>query len=278
MTVVRPTFPMARDVVRAPRKIKPESLGVVTTASTALIVDAVSGTVLYEKNIKEARAIGSLTKLMTAMVFLSGEPDLTAPAIIESADFREGGKEHIAAGQAITVNDLLLASLISSDNTATAALARLSGLSESEFVARMNEQAAALGMKETTFVDPTGLSSDNRSTAPDLVVMLRAALENETIRSATEEAAATITDAEGKTYQLENTNELLTDFINQPPYKILGGKTGYLPEAGYCLGLEAQKDGEKDIFIVVLGSGSPLDRLSDVKALTVWAYQTFEWP
>jgi len=277
MTAMRPSFPVADDVARAPKKIHPESIGVITAATTALVVDAVSGAVLFQKNADEARSIGSMTKLMTAMIFLSGNPDLNTPMTIESEDFREGGKQHIPAGKTVTIKDLLLASLVSSDNTATVALARLSGLSESDFVARMNEKAAEIGMVKTTFADPTGLSPENRSTAPDLVAMLRAALQNENIRFATEQAAATITDAEGNAYQLENTNELLAGFVNQDPYKIVGGKTGYLPEAGYCLGLEAQKDGGKNIFVVVLGSDSTIGRLNDVKALTVWAYNTYEW-
>lgn len=277
MTVMRPNFPVAADVVRAPTKINPESIGVVTAATTALVMDSESGAVLFEKNVDEARSIGSMTKLMTALIFLSGNPDQGAVVTIESSDYREGGKQHIPTGQAVTVKDLLLASLVSSDNTATAALARLSGFSESDFVARMNEKAAEIGMQQTTFADPTGLSSDNRSTAPDLVIMLRAALQNESIRFATEQASATITDISGNTYQLENTNELLNGFVNQDPYKIIGGKTGYLPEAGYCLGVEAQKDGGKEIFVVVLGSDSAAGRLRDVKALTVWTYNNFEW-
>lgn len=277
MTAMRPSFPVAKDVARAPKKIHPESVGVVTAATTALVEDAASGAILYEKNVDEARSIGSMTKLMTAMVFLSGNPDLNASAVIEIGDLREGGRQHLPTGKTITIKDLLLASLISSDNTATAALARLSDLSEDNFVARMNEKAAEIGMVETTFADPTGLSPENRSTAPDLVAMLRAALQNEDIRFATEQAVATITDTEENTYQLENTNELLTGFINQDPYKIVGGKTGYLPEAGYCLGVEARKDGGKNIFVVVLGSDSVAGRLRDIKALTVWAYNTYEW-
>jgi len=277
MTAMRPSFPVAKDAARAPKKIHPESIGVITAATSALVEDAASGAILFEKNAYEARSIGSMTKLMTALVFLSGNPDLNVVATIESDDFREGGKQHIPTGKSVTIKDLLLASLVSSDNTATAALARLSRLSEGDFVARMNEKAAEIGMVETTFADPTGLSPENRSTAPDLVTMLRTALQNENIRFATEQAATTITDTDENIYQLENTNELLAGFVNQDPYKIVGGKTGYLPEAGYCLGLEAQKDGGQNIFVVVLGSDSTTGRLNDVKALTVWAYQTYEW-
>lgn len=274
---MRPSLPLAGEAVRGPKKIRPESMGVITAATTALVVDAASGVVLFEKNISEARSIGSMTKLMSALIFLSDNPDLNASAAIESVDFRTGGRQHIPTGKIVTIRDLLLASLVSSDNTAAAALVRLSGLSEGDFTARMNEKAAEIGMVGTTFVDSTGLLPDNRSTAPDLVVLLRAALADETIRYATEQAVAIVADTEGKAYQLENTNELLTGFVNQDPYKIVGGKTGYLPEAGYCLGIEAQKDGGKNIFVVVLGSDSAVGRLSDVKALTVWAYQTYEW-
>lgn len=279
LLAARPGLPTAGDLARqAPRKVRPESIGVVTAASSALVVDAASGAVLFKKNVSDQRSIGSMTKLMTALIFLSDQPDLSAGAAIETSDWREGGRLHLPVGASMTVMDLLKASLISSDNSATIALVRLSGLSEGDFVARMNEKAAEIGMVDTTFVDPTGLSPENRSNAPDLVVLLRAALQDKTILSVTGQAVATVTDAEGNTYQLENTNELLADFINQEPYGIVGGKTGYLPEAGYCLGIEAQKDGNKNIFVVILGSDSTAGRLHDVKALTVWAYNTYEWP
>ncbi|HBR80452.1 MAG: Murein-DD-endopeptidase, Serine peptidase, MEROPS family S11 [Candidatus Uhrbacteria bacterium GW2011_GWE2_45_35] len=277
LTARQPSLPMAENAIRAPKKIRPESMGVVTAAHSALVIDAASGAVLFEKNASAKRSIGSMTKLMTALVFLSGNPDLNSVAALESSDFREGGRQHVPVGKQITVKDLLLASLVSSDNSATASLVRLSGLTEGDFVARMNEKAAEIGMTSTTFSDPTGLSPENRSTTPDLVALLKAALQDENIRFATEQASATISDFEGTVYQLENTNELLDGFVNQEPYKIVGGKTGYLPEAGYCLGIEAQKDGGKNIFVVALGSDSSVGRLRDVKALTVWAYNTFEW-
>jgi D-alanyl-D-alanine carboxypeptidase len=271
-------LPLSADANRAPKKVVPTSVGVVTSAVSALVVDAASGEVLFEKDIEESRSIGSITKLMTSLVFLSGNPDLSANASIEPRDVRLGGREHIAVGDEVTVRDLVLASLVSSDNSATMSLVRLSGLSEGDFVARMNEMAAEIGMNATTFVDPSGLSPENRSVAPDIVALLRATLENETIRFATEQASVTVTGASGRTYVLENTNELLEGFINQPPYAIVGGKTGFLPEAGYCLGVRVQKDGGKDIYVVVLGSDTKDGRLQDVKALTVWAYKTFEWP
>ncbi|MFH1253395.1 MAG: serine hydrolase [Candidatus Uhrbacteria bacterium] len=273
-----PSLPLVDNfTAQPPEKINPQSLGVITAAATALVVDATSGAILFEKNAEEPRSIGSMTKLMTALIFLSDQPDLNTQVSLVQSDLREGGRQHIPIGKVVTARDLLLASLVSSDNSATAALVRLSGSSESDFTTRMNEKAAAIGMVNTTFADPTGLSPDNRSTAPDLVVLLRAALQDENLRLATEQASATITDADGRVYQLENTNELLNGFINQAPYKIIGGKTGYLPEAGYCLGIEATKDEAKNIFVIVLGSDSVTGRLRDVKALTLWTYQNYSW-
>ncbi len=278
LSLVYGELPVMADADRTPRKIDPTSLGVITSAVSALVVDADSGAVLFQKNIEESRSIGSITKLMTSLLFLEGNPDLSAPSAIAPEDMRPGGRQHLSIGDTVTVRDLVLASLVSSDNSATMSLVRLSGMSEGDFVARMNEKAAEIGMKQTTFADPTGLSPENRSVAPDIVALLRAALSNETIRFATEQASATVTGASGRTYQLENTNELLDGFINQPPYKIVGGKTGFLPEAGYCLGVRMEKDNGKDLYVVVLGADSKEDRLKDVKALTVWAYKTFEWP
>ncbi|HLD18291.1 MAG TPA: serine hydrolase [Patescibacteria group bacterium] len=263
-----------------PSKKDPFSLGIKTEAGSAMVVDALSGKILFEKGSSIPRSIGSITKLLTALVFLEtpGHPALSASAAVEAADVRLGGRQHLPVRETVTVQDLLHASLVSSDNSSTVSLARLSGLSEADFVARMNEKAAEIGMQDASFADPVGLSPDNRATAPDVVRLLRAVLENETIRAATELVHAEIVAPSGKIYPLENTDELLESFLNEPPYRVVGGKTGYLPEAGYCLGVQVQENGDHDLFVVALGSDSKAGRVQDVKALSVWAYRTFEWP
>src|SRR3989339_1256196 len=255
----------------APQKIHPLSVGVNIAAVSALVVDAGSGTVLFEKQADEPRSIGSMTKLMTALVFLQSKPDLQARASIQPEDVRVGGQQHVSVGDEVSVQDLILASLVSSDNSATMSLARLSGLSESDFIVRMNEVASELGMTRTTFTDPTGLSPENRSVTGDLVKMLRAALADGTIHSATEHVSASIQGVSKRIYPLENTDELMKTFLNEAPYHMVGGKTGYLPEAGYCLGVQIQKEGSGDLFIIVLGSDSKEGRVQDVKKLAVWA-------
>ncbi len=250
----------------------------VLAALVALVIDQTNSEVLFEKNGDTPRSIGSISKLMAADVFLQGKPDLTAPAMIQSEDVRLGGVQHLVVGDQVTVRDLLVAALVGSDNTAVYALVRLSGLSLGDFVARMNETAAEMGLRATTFIDPAGLSPDNRSIAPDLATMVDEVLKQEEIRSITAMAEATITGASGRTYTVESTNELLKGFMNEAPYKILGGKTGYLPEAGYCFGAVFSESAGRELIVVVLGSESKQGRFQDAKALAAWAYKVFDWP
>jgi len=273
----RPHLPEALDVSQPPTRVHPTSVGVETTAVSALVLDRTTRTPLFEKNIDEPRSIGSITKLMTAHIFLETSPDLDAQAAIESQDVRLGGTQHIPVGDLVTVRDLLKASLVGSDNSATAALARLSGMTEGDFVARMNEAAAEIGMQRTTFVDMTGLSQDNRSIVADLALMLDHILQNETIRTITQQSVITVSSTSGSFYTVESTDDLLHSFLNQPPYAIVGGKTGYLPEAGYCLGTIFSENGGHEIIVVVLGSETDQSRFQDVKSLAAWAYKVYDW-
>lgn len=275
--IVSHRLPEAPDRPQAPVKLVSASMGVVTSAQSAIVVDRASKEVLFEKNIHEPRAIGSMTKLMTAYVFLQGHPDLHAPATLTQEDIRYGAQLHLAIGETVTVQDLLEASLIGSDNSSTAALARLSGMPLGDFVARMNETAAEFGMSTTTFDDTTGLSSKNISVVSDLVMMFDRILEDETIREITQKSSTTITGRSGKTYFVESTDELLGTFVDQPPFDIIGGKTGYLPEAGYCLGTIFSHEDGGEVIVVVLGSETKEGRFQDVKSLAVWAYKIFGW-
>jgi D-alanyl-D-alanine carboxypeptidase len=270
-------LPQAADRSLAPAKLVSASMGVVTSARSAIVVDRRSHEVLFEKHIAEPRAIGSITKLMTAYIFLQGNPDLDAPATLTAEDIRSGAQLHLAIGETVQVRDLLNASLVGSDNSSTAALARLSGLSLGDFIATMNETAAEFGMQRTTFDDTTGLSSKNVSVVSDLAIMFDKILQNETIAQITQLSSVTITGSSGRRYVVESTDELLGTFVDQAPYSIIGGKTGYLPEAGYCLGTIFSHEHGGEIIVVVLGSQTKEGRFQDVKSLAVWAYKTFDW-
>lgn len=268
-------LPVSKDAV--PIKIHPNSFGAITSAESAIVVDRRTKYILFQKNIDAPRSIGSITKLMTAFVFLSTNPDLQARAQLQASDFRAGGVQHIGFGDDATVKDVLYASLISSDNSATAALARLSGMSTEDFVLKMNKTAVSMGMEHTHFEDPTGLSPRNESIVSDLVKLLDVVAQNEIIREATAHDQFMIETASGKTYTLKSTDQLLSSFVNEPPYRVIAGKTGFLPEAGYCLGTVLNYEGAGDIIVVVLGSKTNQDRFQDIKSLVVWAYQTYKW-
>lgn len=268
-------LPISQDM--APTKVNVNSLGVVTQARSAIVVDRRSKEVLFEKNIYEPRAIGSITKLMTAFVFMSENPNMSVLATIEPNDVRLGATLHLPIGETFTIRQLLEASLVGSDNTATAAIARLSGLKEGDFVARMNEAAAGMGMQNTTFDDTTGLSSKNRSVVMDIALMLDNVLANEIIREITQQRLVSIVGSSGHTYTIKSTDELLGSFVNEAPFSIVGAKTGFLPEAGYCLGTIFSRNGAGEVIVVVLGSESKEGRFQDVKSLAVWAYETFAW-
>ena len=135
------------------------------TAKSALVLDLDKGTVLYDKNSEEVRSIASLTKLMTAMVFLECGIDLFDTVTISREDTRASARSHLRPGETFYLIDLLHASLMPSDNRATRALVRATGLSPQEFVGRMNRKADSLGLVNTEFTDPTGLDADNVSTA-----------------------------------------------------------------------------------------------------------------
>ncbi len=271
------TIEQANATDGGPIKMKPMSLGVVTSAVSAIVVDRKTMRVLFQKNSDAPRSIGSITKLMTALVFLQTNPVLSAPAKLKSEDFRSGAVQHLAFEDEVSVKDLLYASLISSDNSATASLVRLSGMSVGDFVAKMNETAAGMGMIQTTFVDPTGLSSKNESVVFDLVKLLDRAAANEVIRDATKHSTFTITGKSGRGYQLKSTDKLLESFLHQDPYRIVAAKTGFLPEAGYCLGSIFSRNDIEEVIVVVLGSQSNPERFQDVKSLVVWTYETFKW-
>lgn len=276
-SLVTQTLPEAADATRPPVKVDVTSLGVETSAVSAVVIDRASGAVLFEKNADRTRSIGSITKLMTAFVFLSGQPDLSLPARLEQQDIRIGGRIYLPVGEEVTVRDLLLASLVGSDNSATAALVRLSGMSEGDFVGRMNEAGAEMGLVSTTFRDATGLSPDNRSIAPDIAKLVDRILQEEIIKEATQQPSITITTSLGRSVTIEATDELLGTYLNKDPYKVLGGKTGYLPEAGYCLGTIISEAGGRELIVVVLGSETNQGRFQDVKALAGWAYQVYRW-
>ena len=137
-------------------------------AAAAIIFNPETGQVLWEENAQDKRSIASITKVMTAMVFLEDNPDLTQEITIERGDIYAASTTYLRANERITLNNVLHLTLIASDNAAARALARVSHGGTAAFVERMNEKALELGLESTTFADPSGLNPENVSSAYDL--------------------------------------------------------------------------------------------------------------
>jgi serine-type D-Ala-D-Ala endopeptidase (penicillin-binding protein 7) len=270
-TVIVPTPPSA------PKKVRTDSFGVKTTAPSAIIVDMGSGSVLYSKQSTVQRSIASMTKLVSAMVildngYLKGDPITIAPEDIESI-----GSHDFNAGDVISRPDAFKAFLSGSLNEIGNAFARVSPGGRSAFVAAMNAKAKALGLEEAEFADPTGIDAQSKASALDVARILRSATAYPEIREATESGAFSLKTANGHLVKVKPTNLLLDSYLNKDPYKVIAGKTGSLPEAGFCLGQVTRNSSGNQIIAVVLGSGTHFDRFQDVKALTAWAFDAYRW-
>lgn len=271
------SLPVASDRFLPPKKTDLSSYGVVTDAQSVFVADTQSGAALFAKNADDIRAIGSITKLMTAIVFLDTKPDLDSWVKIIDDDYVGGAIVHLNFHDAIRLSDVLGASIVGSDNTSTKALSRLSGMSYEDFILAMNVKAKALGMTSSTFTEVTGIDSGNVSTARDLMLLLREAERFDEIVTFMTSDHLSVRHISGAAFTVQSTDALFDSLLDKKPYAITGGKTGYIPEAGYCFITTVDRDGD-EVFVAVLGARSKLDRFNDAKALAVWAFNTFTWP
>lgn len=221
---------------------------------------------LFSKNENETQAIASITKLMTAIVFLETKPDLTQIYKIKAEDQIEGGKINLFLGDELSLKNLFLTSLVASDNGATIALVRATTLSDLDFITRMNVKAQELGLIKTRFSDPIGLAEDNISTAREVILLLQAALEYPEIVEAISLADYHFETIQGREKVIESTDRYLLT-TDDKELQALGGKTGYTQEAGYCF-VGAFLDDDKNLYFgSVLNSFDRNSRFSETKNL-----------
>lgn len=262
---------------KIPIKKDPNRLGVDTTARGAIVLDGVTGAVLFEKNADEALPIASLTKLMTALVVLEHGISFNETITLTEVDRRVGAIPILFPGDTVTIEQLFNLMLVSSSNEAAAALARGTGISDLEFQDRMNKKADHLGMHNTRFADPTGLDVGNRATARDAALLVRAAMREPKISTALLLSEYVIKTELGAIRKGKNTDELLGK-LQFDGSRLLGGKTGYLHEAGYCFGAAAENKKGNRIIAVALGAASKELRFREVKSLFLWTFDAFTWP
>lgn len=256
-------------------KIDKNSIGMSVDTKSGIMIDYDTGEVLWSKNEHDVRTIASLTKIMTILVFLDTDYSLDSTFKINSDDVdlekNQAASIGLRVGDEIKVNDLLIASLVGSKNDAINALARSTGMSEQDFINKMNEKAKFLGLNNTVFDNVNGLSSYNRSTAKDLVKLFYYAFSNKTIKEISVLKEYTFKGKSGKVYSTKSTDKLLDNDL----FQVLAGKTGYLDDAQYCFAVLTKKDNRR-VLSVLLGSDSDAHRFYDAKILNWWAYKNFK--
>ena len=235
-------------------------------AEAAIIYNPENGQVLYETNSLNQRSIASITKVMTAVVFLENNPDLTETVVVTPADVRAASTTYLRAGYVLTKSDVLHLMLIASDNAAARVLARVSPYGSEAFVRRMTEKARELGLTNTSYADPSGLLSDNVSSAYDLAKLITYVSGDERIASVMRKQYYSV--AVGRqTIQVHSTNRL----VMQGDVDVQAGKTGFISKAGYCLAtLLRLPQGGPEVAVVVLGAKSNAGRFMETRHLFDW--------
>jgi D-alanyl-D-alanine endopeptidase (penicillin-binding protein 7) len=232
-----------------------------------MVVNAEGG-VIYGKDIDTIRPIASITKLMTAMVILDSDVDLDEKITVTKADrdLVQLTGSRLEYGASLSRRKMILLAIMSSENRAATALGRTYPGGMSQFVKKMNQKATELGMTNSHFADPAGLNVNNTSTARDLVKMVTAAQEYALIKQ-----ASTTTRIEVRPYAKRgplvygNTNRLLKN----KTWDIALSKTGYINEAGRCLVMQANIEGER-VSIILLNSFGKLTPFGDSNRLRKW--------
>ena len=235
-------------------------------SASALVIDQNSGQALVEKQPDAVVPIASISKLMTAMVVLDAKLDLQEVIAIgdEDVDSLKGTRSRLPVGTTMTRETAMLLALMSSENRAAHALGRHYPGGLSAFVQAMNKKAHALGMYNSRFEEPTGLSSNNVSTAHDLARMVAAAARYPEIRQFSTTAEARV-DLSGRVRDFHNTNAL----VRSDNWEIGVSKTGYISEAGRCLVMQARV-ADKPVVIVLLDSNGKMTRVGDANRIKRW--------
>lgn len=236
-------------------------------AESAIVIDAVSGRVLYAKNADLPRAVASTQKIVTALCVLDAG-NIDKPIVITASDTAcEPTKLNLKAGDSYSRRELTKVLMVKSANDVARSLARDIGGSQEGFAQLMNAKAASLGMRNSNFINPNGLPQVGQySTARDMAIAARAAYRSPLIRSFTATKAFTFRFNDGRTRLIENTNKLLKTV----PY-CDGMKTGTTNAAGRCLVATGSLNG-RSVITVVLKSNTP-NVWSDSSKLLKWALE-----
>jgi D-alanyl-D-alanine endopeptidase (penicillin-binding protein 7) len=235
-------------------------------SSVALVMDQETNEVLLSKNSQAVLPIASLTKLMTALVVTEAKLPLDEMMSVteQDVDTEKFSSSRLLVGTELRRGEMLHLALMSSENRAAHALGRSYPGGLPAFVSAMNLKARELGMRDTRYVEPTGLSSQNQSSARDLAILVKAAYQHQIIRELSTSPEYQV-EVGHRQVQYRNTNGL----IKSPSWDIGLQKTGYISEAGRCLVMQARMAGRK-LIMVFLDSAGKYSRIGDAERVRKW--------
>ena len=239
-------------------------------SSVALVMDQDTNEILFSKNMQAVLPIASITKLMTALVVTEARLPLdeTLTVTEDDVDTEKGSRSRLAVGTQLSREKMLHLALMSSENRAAHVLGRSYPGGLEAFVGAMNAKAQLLGMADTRYVEPTGLSSKNQSSARDLATLVNAAHQHQIIRELSTSPEYQV-EVGRRELTFRNTNGL----VRSPSWDIGLQKTGYISEAGRCLVMQAQMAGRK-LIMVFLDSAGKYSRIGDAERVRRWINET----
>jgi D-alanyl-D-alanine endopeptidase (penicillin-binding protein 7) len=235
-------------------------------AEAAIIYNPETGEVLWENHSKDQRSIASITKVMTALVFLESGTPLSTMVTVQRSDVSRASTTYLRNGFKLSAEDLLNLLLIGSDNAAARALARSSVIGYDSFILRMNEKAQELGLESTVYADPSGLLADNMSSAYDQARLIAYAAADERLGAIMRKTSYS-TNVGKRVITANSTNQI----VRMGDIDVVGGKTGFISRSGYCLAtlLRLPQSGQQVAF-VVLGAKSNAGRFWETRHLFNW--------
>jgi D-alanyl-D-alanine endopeptidase (penicillin-binding protein 7) len=235
-------------------------------AEAAIIFNPETGEILWENHSKDQRSIASITKVMTALVFLESGAPLDQMVTVQRSDVSRASTTYLRTGFKLTAEDLLNLLLVGSDNAAARALARISPMGYDGFIESMNNRAKLLGLESTAYADPSGLLAENVSSAYDQARLIATAASNATVGSIMRKSSYT-TNVGKSQITANSTNQI----VRSGDIDVVGGKTGFISRSGYCLAtlLRLPQSGQQVAF-VVLGAKTNASRFWETRHLFNW--------
>ncbi len=253
------------------------------TAKSAIAMDELTGEIIWQKNATSTLPLASLTKLVAIKVFLDTRPTLNRQVAYSHKDEEynyeyvnkwESARLKLADGDTLTIEDLLYAALVGSANNAIETLVRVSGLKRDEFILKMNQEVALWGATATHFIEPTGLSPENVSSALDYAIITKEVYTHPIIQKASIMYRYKFTTINTqKAHTITNTDKLL----QVSRLNITGSKTGFLNEAQYCLMARAKNQSDRQVIAITMGVQNKQDSFNETEQLLKYALKTLQY-